>query len=452
MSKHYDLDELRKQYVGTTFNYLTVIDVIRENGVLIFVCKCKCGTIRNVCKSKVTSGHTTSCGCYKKSKEYRDRATQWLNDHEKVKDRAEKLKQWCKDHPDKVAERGKLHSEWYKNNPDKAAEQGRQRSQFCKDNPDFAAKIGEKVSQWYKNNPDKVKEKADQYRQWCIDNKDYVKELGKQHSLSLRSNPEKLADRGKQHSEWFKTNKETWQCCLQHRLSNNEIKRSKYDYSELLEIIHPDYIDSVCSGVIRSQDKIKTKCPVCGNYAEHSFNTVFIRSRGTFKLGSPPLCAGCKSNLITSSGESEIADYISTFYNGTLIRNTRDIISPLELDLYYPEKKIAIEFNGDYWHNEDHKDIMYHYNKFRQCLEIGVLLISVFESEWLSHKDTIKSYIYDTFAGKQNMLSFKDSAVMNNNYPSQNITVADIVDHSTHFYNYKESRVFTCGYSILKEI
>jgi hypothetical protein len=169
------------------------------------------------------------------------------------------------------------------------------------------------------------------------------------------------------------------------------------------------------NGEIKADSKIKTKCPICNEYVEHIFNNVFRLHKANFRNGSPPLCIQCKNNCNSSRAEQEIADYISTFYNSECIRNSIDIISPLELDLYYPEKKTAIEFNGDYWHSDEFKSNDYHYNKFKECKDNNILLVSIFESEWSSRKELVKSYLKDLFNNIENQLSF-DDRLMNNNY------------------------------------
>lgn len=61
--------------------------------------------------------------------------------------------------------------------------------------------------------------------------------------------------------------------------------------------------------------------------------------------------------------------------------NCRSIIDS-ELDLYYPNEKIAIEFNGSYWHSELFKNKEYHQNKSIECYKKGIKLIHIFEYEW----------------------------------------------------------------------
>lgn len=60
----------------------------------------------------------------------------------------------------------------------------------------------------------------------------------------------------------------------------------------------------------------------------------------------------------------------------------RNVIKPYELDIYIPDKKLAIEFNGNYWHSELQKDKYYHQNKTFECAKRGIKLIHIFEYEW----------------------------------------------------------------------
>lgn len=57
--------------VGQRFGRLTVLEEVperRKNGTVMWKCLCDCGTIKNVSSGNLTSGHTTSCGCYASEK------------------------------------------------------------------------------------------------------------------------------------------------------------------------------------------------------------------------------------------------------------------------------------------------------------------------------------------------------------------------------------------------
>ena len=323
-----DLDLLRKEYINKVYSYLTVIDVFRKSNTIFFKCRCVCGKIINVRKTRIINSVTTSCGCYKKSKEFSDRQRQWSKDHSDITNR-------------NVV----------------------------------------KLRLWHENDSDRKKD----------------------------------------------------------IISNN-------DYSDLLEILHPKYTEDFLNGKITSNSIVETRCPACDLYVKHKLSHVYMFNSRKFRRDHIIMCRKCAFSYTSSKYETEIADYISTFYNGECIRNSREIISPLELDLYYPEKKIAIEFNGDYWHDENHKSKDYHYNKFKQCYDKGIVLVSIFEYFWNKEYDSIKQYIRDLFSGIYNKISFNcDKSMMNNNYPTLNVAIGEY--RLEHFYTSDKFKVYTCGFS-----
>ena len=88
------------------------------------------------------------------------------------------------------------------------------------------------------------------------------------------------------------------------------------------------------------------------------------------------------NHISCSNKEKILVEYIKSIYNGTIIENTRQIIKPLELDIYIPDLKLAIEFNGIYWHSSlSNLNKQYHYNKSKLCEEKGIRLIHIYENE-----------------------------------------------------------------------
>ena len=103
---------------------------------------------------------------------------------------------------------------------------------------------------------------------------------------------------------------------------------------------------------------------------------------------------GCpKCARIDSQPEIDLLEYIKSL--GLYAeRNNRSIIKPYELDIVVPEKKLAIEYCGLYWHGENGgKDKHYHKNKFNMTKEVGYHLITIFEDEWLEKPDAVKSVL-----------------------------------------------------------
>ena len=81
--------------------------------------------------------------------------------------------------------------------------------------------------------------------------------------------------------------------------------------------------------------------------------------------------------------EHDLYVYVSKFIDKDKIKlHDRNVITPQELDIYIPEKHLAIEFNGSYWHSTEKVEPKYHQNKTIACAKKGIQLIHIFEYEW----------------------------------------------------------------------
>ena len=102
--------------------------------------------------------------------------------------------------------------------------------------------------------------------------------------------------------------------------------------------------------------------------------------------------SGCQiCSKSKSTGEEEILKYLKEICYETIETRNRNILKPQELDIYIPSKKIAIEFDGLRWHSELFiKDNNYHLHKTEQCKNNGIMLLHIFEDEWIYHKDIVK--------------------------------------------------------------
>ena len=76
----------------------------------------------------------------------------------------------------------------------------------------------------------------------------------------------------------------------------------------------------------------------------------------------------------------------------------------IELDILIPSKKVAIEFNGLYWHSELYKGQDYHLKKSIICRENSIRLIHIWEDDWMFKKDIVKSIILNSLGIIQNKI------------------------------------------------
>ena len=432
------LDDLKSELVGKVYGLFTILDVVIDDNKVKCICRCQCGNIRLIMPCIITKGRISSCGCIRQSKEYRNKMSnkskEWANNHpEKVKEISSKIKQyyndnpdkrvqvgintsnWAKNNPDKIAEKAAKFSEWCKANPDKLEARSIKYKEWCKQNPNSVQEIGNKISEWCKNNTDKVlarTEKIKQYykdnpgavtniankcKQWYSDNQDIVHEMVEKRLQTFQNNSDIQDTINKKRIQWYKDNPDKVKL-ISEKISNTfKQKRINNDFSLLLNKVHPDYIQPLLNGDINSLSEVLIKCPICGEYDKHSFHNIFRINSNDIKPNSHNLCHKCYANISQSSPELEIKDIINTMYNGKCIENSRSIIPPLELDLYYPEKNVAIEFNGNYWHDENHKPKGYHFNKFKLCKDKNIRLVSIYESDWFNKRDNIISLLKNIF-------------------------------------------------------
>lgn len=94
--------------------------------------------------------------------------------------------------------------------------------------------------------------------------------------------------------------------------------------------------------------------------------------------------------------QNDFAKEIEKF-NLHIISSSRDIISPLELDIFIPEKNFAIEFNGSCWHSEKILDSKIarnkHIKKMYECRDKNIRLINIFEKTWDEKRKQVLNFI-----------------------------------------------------------
>lgn len=98
-----------------------------------------------------------------------------------------------------------------------------------------------------------------------------------------------------------------------------------------------------------------------------------------------------------SQPETDLYNYISSLTSDTIIRNDRTQLAGKELDIWIPSKRIAIEFNGTYWHSDIRLGNTYHQQKTIQCIQNRIRLIHIFEYEWndIEKQARIKNFLSD---------------------------------------------------------
>lgn len=140
-----------------------------------------------------------------------------------------------------------------------------------------------------------------------------------------------------------------------------------------------------------SQKKVWWKCE-----AGHSWETSPAYRHKNSKIHN---CNTCSRQQKRSKLEIELYEFCKTL-DSQCTPSVKDLISNAEIDIYFPKQKIAIEFNGDYWHSdkvmEDKYGInaySYHKERHMKAKELGITLIYVWESDWLHRREKVEKNI-----------------------------------------------------------
>lgn len=169
----------------------------------------------------------------------------------------------------------------------------------------------------------------------------------------------------------------------------NDIHNHKYDYSE--------------SRYINYHSKIQIYCSVHGYF----YQTPEVHLKGS----------GCqKCSMIITRGHQEIVDYLRSIGVASIEVNDRNQISPLELDIFIPDLRLAIEYHGLYWHSygslESSVEKQRHSHKKDMCVDKSIQLCQVQENEWKHKQDIVKSVLLNKCGQSKRIYARKCSVAL----------------------------------------
>jgi len=115
-------------------------------------------------------------------------------------------------------------------------------------------------------------------------------------------------------------------------------------------------------------------------------------------------CPQCALEITTSSGHLEIAEWLRSHGHEVIINN-RKILDGLELDIWLPKQRFAIEYHGNYWHSygsvETASQKQKHSRKCDVAISKNIQLFQIFENEWVHKQDIVKSMILHRFGNSK---------------------------------------------------
>jgi hypothetical protein len=101
--------------------------------------------------------------------------------------------------------------------------------------------------------------------------------------------------------------------------------------------------------------------------------------------GHLPRCPTCFPKDIKVSNDESLLFSLINVKNK--LQTNRGLIPNYEIDIYLPDYKTGIEYNGMFWHSEKMGvDQFYHLDKTLMSENSGIFLIHIFESEWVKRR------------------------------------------------------------------
>ncbi len=108
-------------------------------------------------------------------------------------------------------------------------------------------------------------------------------------------------------------------------------------------------------------------------------------------------CPACAREQTTSKGENELAQWVAGL-GLQVSRNDRAALGSMEIDIFLPDLKIGIEYNGAYWHSDGklpHPRI--HEVKASKARDAGIRLITIWDFDWETRTDFVKRFLLHAF-------------------------------------------------------
>lgn len=159
------------------------------------------------------------------------------------------------------------------------------------------------------------------------------------------------------------------------------VKLTKESFLEKANKIHKNKFTYDNVNYTKAHNAIEIKCPIHGEFKQLAY----------MHLQSKYSCPKCVAEFSISEGEEQIKEFIESFYKGKIIQSDRQILDKREIDVFIPELKLGIEYNGMYWHNELFVNRSYHLSKLKLANKKGIRLIQIFENEWQNKREIVQS-------------------------------------------------------------
>lgn len=235
---------------------------------------------------------------------------------------------------------------------------------------------------------------------------DYSAETREKISISVKNyaknNPEEMSRRAKQALEtkrqngydlaFFKGMKhspEAKEKIAQASRNANQTKTTKS-----IEKAQRNAKLAQCTIISMDHTSFQLRCDNCKH--EFARTKQYLTATGKFNT---ELCEICyPRSYQRSQVENDIAEYIQSLGVKTELNARHILSSKKEIDIYVPEKNLAIEVNGVYWHSQIVLEAigqskLKDYEKYIEAGSQDLKLITVYDVEWIEKQSIVRSRI-----------------------------------------------------------
>ena len=174
-----------------------------------------------------------------------------------------------------------------------------------------------------------------------------------------------------------------------------EVRKPPIPFSEFLsraQTAHGDEYQYLEKSYTKLSDKVEITCGKHGPFTQLANS----HARG----------CGCPECGKSKTGQEDALEAYVLGLGVQATRNDRTLICPKELDLLVPDRRVAIEYCGLYWHRssnptayenvETPKDKNYHVDKLEDCTKAGYRLITILGDEWEGKEQQVKAILART--------------------------------------------------------
>lgn len=175
--------------------------------------------------------------------------------------------------------------------------------------------------------------------------------------------------------------------CAKDYLKNRQQETlSNEEFLERLISVHGDKYDYSKTNYVKSNIKVIVTCKTHGDFSALPGNLTALESG----------CPRCSNQI--SKAQTEIYEFVKSFDDSAILED-RESYDGLFLDIFIPNKKLVIEYNGCYWHAINNsrttrfKKPTHLYDKMKLIQSHGLRVINIYEDEWINNRLQIEQII-----------------------------------------------------------